>query len=254
MNVGFQNMSRTLFAGAGGMMKSTQDKMERQEKCASQVSFFENQKENLKTMACSSLEEIARKLEMFHSYEDQIAAAKQAYNNSQMTAVLDEARERGEKIAEAAEKAAPKTPEERREEMLEEATDSEESKGMLSEIMDEMTEMIEEAAEEMQEEMLEENLDENAAAELEENAALNLGDKALENEKLAKGLGEQAADNLNINAAQQTAENIQGVTAGIMEDMIEQEMLMRQKDDPGMAVYRAFDEESLTYRHIDYRL
>ena len=107
MNVGLQNINRTLFAGVGGgMLKSTQEKMERQEKCASQVSFFEKQKENLKNMTCSSLEDIARKLEMFHSYEDQIAAAKKAFNNSQMGAVLDEARERGEKIAEAAEKTA----------------------------------------------------------------------------------------------------------------------------------------------------
>ena len=66
-------------------------------------------------MECSTLEDIARKLEMFHSYEDQIAAVKQQYNNSQMAHVLDEAKEIGEKIAEEAEKTAPKTEEERRE-------------------------------------------------------------------------------------------------------------------------------------------
>ena len=223
MNVGFQNLNRTLLANTGGM-KSTQDKMERQEKCASQVSFFEKQKENLKTMACSSLEEIARKLEMFHSYEDQIAAAKKAYNNSQMMSVLDEARERGEKIAEAAEE-APKTPEERREEMLEEAADSEESKGMLTELMEEMTETVEEMTEEMTEEMLEENLEESAADELAEGAAESLGD-----------------------------ETIGGAAPDSLEEVVEQNLLRRQEEDPGISVFQAFDEKSFPYRHIDYRL
>ena len=208
MNVGFQNLNRTLLANTGGM-KSTQDKMERQEKCASQVSFFEKQKENLKTMACSSLEEIARKLEMFHSYEDQIAAAKKAYNNSQMMSALDEARERGEKIAEAAEEAAPKTPEERREEMLEEA----------------MTETVEEMTEEMTEEMLEENLEESAADELAEGAAESLGD-----------------------------ETIGGAAPDSLEEVVEQNLLRRQEEDPGISVFQAFDEKSFPYRHIDYRL
>ncbi len=224
MNVGFQNLNRTLLANTGGM-KSTQDKMERQEKCASQVSFFEKQKENLKTMACSSLEEIARKLEMFHSYEDQIAAAKKAYNNSQMMSVLDEARERGEKIAEAAEEAAPKTPEERKEEMLEEAADSEESKGMLTELMEEMTETVEEMTEEMTEEMLEENLEESAADELAEGAAESLGD-----------------------------ETIGGAAPDSLEEVVEQNLLRRQEEDPGISVFQAFDEKSFPYRHIDYRL
>ena len=62
--------------GTAGMLKSTQDKLERQQKAQSQIEFFENQKENLKNMQCDSIEEIARKLEMFHSYEDQIAAVK----------------------------------------------------------------------------------------------------------------------------------------------------------------------------------
>ena len=97
-----------------GMLKSTQDKLERQQKAQSQIEFFENQKENLKNMQCDSIEDIARKLEMFHSYEDQIAAVKKQYNNEQMFHTMDEARERGEKIAELAEDYAPKTEEERK--------------------------------------------------------------------------------------------------------------------------------------------
>ena len=98
MSVSVQAVNVLSFAGMGGL-KSTQDRQERQQKCDSQVNFFEQQKEKLKDMKCSSLEDIARKLEMFHTYEDQIAAAKKQFNNSQMSHVLDEAREIGEKNA-----------------------------------------------------------------------------------------------------------------------------------------------------------
>ena len=134
--------------GTTGMLKSTQDKSERQQKAQSQIEFFENQKENLKNMQCDSIEEIARKLEMFHSYEDQIAAVKKQYNNEQMFHIMDEARERGEKIAELAEDYAPKTEEERKEEMVEEALGIEE-KGGLTESMEEVQEITEEMVEEL---------------------------------------------------------------------------------------------------------
>ena len=134
--------------GTAGMLKSTQDKSERQQKAQSQIEFFENQKENLKNMQCDSIEEIARKLEMFHSYEDQIAAVKKQYNNEQMFHIMDEARERGEKIAELAEDYAPKTEEERKEEMVEEALGIEE-KGGLTESMEEVQEITEEMVEEL---------------------------------------------------------------------------------------------------------
>lgn len=134
--------------GTAGMLKSTQDKLERQQKAQSQIEFFENQKENLKNMQCDSIEEIARKLEMFHSYEDQIAAVKKQYNNEQMFHTMDEARERGEKIAELAEDYAPKTEEERKEEMVEEALGIEE-KGGLTESMDEVQEITEAMVEEL---------------------------------------------------------------------------------------------------------
>lgn len=137
-------------------LKSTQEKLQRQSECSNKVTFYENQKNNLKNMECDSLEEISRKLELFHGYEDQIAAAKAEYNSSQVFHVLDEARERGEQIAEAAEKYAPKTPEERREEMVEEALGTDESKGELTESMEALAELSEELTEEITEEIDEE--------------------------------------------------------------------------------------------------
>ena len=151
--------------GTAGMLKSTQDKLERQQKAQSQIEFFENQKENLKNMQCDSIEDIARKLEMFHSYEDQIAAVKKQYNNEQMFHTMDEARERGEKIAELVEDYAPKTEEERKEEMVEEALGIEE-KGGLTESMEEVQEITEEMVEELATENVE-LLDEAMTAESE---------------------------------------------------------------------------------------
>lgn len=161
MNIGMQN---NLVFGLGGVsgflnqgMKSTQQKQQRETERDSQIAFFQNQKENLKNMECSSLEEIARKLNMLHSYEDQIAEAKAKFNREQMSHVLDEAQERGEKIAEAAEKYAPKTPEEYREDLAEEAMETEESEGEMSELLEELApEELEELTEELTEEQLQE--------------------------------------------------------------------------------------------------
>ncbi len=162
--------SKSVFAGNlpgihNSMLKSTQDKMERQQKAENQVSFWENQKEKLKEMECGTVEEIARKLEKLHDYEDEIAAVKAAYNSEQMFHILDEAQEQGEKNAEAAEKLEPKTPEERREELAEEAAGTEENEGILEEMMEEVTESMEEVLEEVtesmeetQEELLEEQI------------------------------------------------------------------------------------------------
>ena len=151
--------------GTAGMLKSTQDKLERQQKAQSQIEFFENQKDNLKNMQCDSIEDIARKLEMFHSYEDQIVAVKKQYNSEQMFHTMDEARERGEKIAELAEDYAPKTEEERKEEMVEEALGIEE-KGGLTESVEEVQEITEEMVEELATENVE-LLDEDMTAESE---------------------------------------------------------------------------------------
>ena len=115
------------------MLKSTKEKMERQSERDSKVAFFEAQKENLKNMKTETVEDIAKKLEMFHTYEDEIAAAKQEYNSSQMFHIMDEAEEEAEKRAKEAEKNKPKTEEERKEEAVDEALGTDDDKGMLAE-------------------------------------------------------------------------------------------------------------------------
>ena len=139
-------VQQSLFLNSG--LKSTQQKLERQAKCDNQVAFYENQKNNLKNIVCDNLEDIAEKLDMLHTYEDQIAAVKAQYNHEQMYHTLDEAMEKGEKIAKAVEKTKPKTPEERAEDLAKEALGIEEEEGMLTEILDELTEVIEETMEE----------------------------------------------------------------------------------------------------------
>lgn len=154
MNIGMHGFGSSVFGSGlltmGRGLRSTQQKMERQEARDRQVAFFENQKENLKNVKCETVEEIARKLELFHSYEDQIKAAKMAYNNEQMWHMMDESQEIGEKIAEAVEKSKPKTPEERLEELAEEAAGTESGGGILEEL-DEALEEALELQEEMQE-------------------------------------------------------------------------------------------------------
>ena len=72
------------------MLKSTKDRLDRQAQRDGKIEFYEKQKQNLKNTEAQTVEEIAKKLEMFHSYEDEIKAAKQEYNSSQMLHVLDE--------------------------------------------------------------------------------------------------------------------------------------------------------------------
>ena len=149
MNIKMQSIN--LFSNNG--LKSTKDRLDRQAKRDNKIAFFEQQKENLKNMKANSIEDISRKLDLLHGYDDQITAAKAEYNNSQMFHILDEARERAEKIAEEAEKYAPKTPEERLEDMIEEATGVDKDAGMLAEAMDELEEITEEMMEESVEEL-----------------------------------------------------------------------------------------------------
>lgn len=150
MNIRLQN-TNPMSAGlnnlfGGGMLKSTAQKLERQARRDRQVDFFENQKKNLKNIECSSPEEAARILEMLHTYEDSIAAARAEYNNAQMFHLLDEAKEQGEENAKAIEKSEPKTAEERKKAAVEEALGIDEGKGILSEILDKVTEETLEAA------------------------------------------------------------------------------------------------------------
>lgn len=192
-----------LFAGTGAFaqnrngLKSTQEKIERQQKAGNQIAFWEGQKENLKNMQCDTLDEIARKLEMFHNYEEEIAAVKEAYNSEQIWHVMDEAREMGEKIAEAVEDSEPKTPEERQEEELEEITGVE--KGELMEALDELLEDVENLADSSK---LPEELENsaNGAQELEsfenkDKGLENLGNKAQELESSGEGASELDCSN-----------------------------------------------------------
>lgn len=151
MNINFQGIGNS-FMGGGTILshrglKSTEERLKRQETRDRQISFYENQKANLKNMKCDTIEEIAKKLEMFHSYEDSIAAAKAVYNSEQMMHILDEAREKAEKIAEAVEKMEPKTPEERLEDIVEEAMGIEDGGGMLEEVLEEAAQLQEQTPE-----------------------------------------------------------------------------------------------------------
>ena len=60
----------------GNELKSTRERLDRQEKRDNQIAFYEQQKENLKGMKAETLEEISRKLNLLHGYDDQIALAK----------------------------------------------------------------------------------------------------------------------------------------------------------------------------------
>lgn len=160
----------TGFPGIGKPgLKSTQDRQERMAQRDNKIAFYEQQKENLKSLKTFSLEDISRKLEMLHNFDDQITLAKVEFNKSQVFHILDEAAEIGENIAEAAEENAPKNAEERREDIIEDATGVENDGGMLDEIMDEMEELTEEMMEktaeefeEMTEDLLsEKNLDQS---------------------------------------------------------------------------------------------
>ncbi len=143
MNINIQSIN--FFSNAE--TKAAADRMARQQKRDSTIAFFEKQKENLKNMHTNSLNDIQKKLDILENYNEQIAAAKTEYNNSQVFHVLDEAMERAEKIAEEVKKMAPKTPEERREDMIEEATGIDKNDGILNDTIVELEENLEEGTE-----------------------------------------------------------------------------------------------------------
>lgn len=138
VNFGKNNLFSTI-QSSPNMLKSTKEKLQRQADRDSKVAFFEAQKENLKNTESLDFDDIARKIELLHSYNDLIAAAKQEYNSSQMLHIVDEAEERGEQIKEAEEKNKPKTEEERKEDAIKEANKEangmDESDGLLSELL-----------------------------------------------------------------------------------------------------------------------
>ena len=162
------------------MLKSTKEKMERQSERDSKVAFFEAQKENLKNMKTETVEDIAKKLEMFHTYEAEIAAAKQEYNSSQMFHIMDEAEEEAEKRAKEAEKNKPKTEEERKEEAVDEALGTDDDKGMLAENMEKLSEITDQMTEEMTG-----DLTENIEALPTEKAPEETAEKELSGQKLS---------------------------------------------------------------------
>ena len=162
------------------MLKSTKEKMERQSERDSKVAFFEAQKKKQKNMKTETVEDIAKKLEMFHTYEDEIAAAKQEYNSSQMFHIMDEAEEEAEKRAKEAEKNKPKTEEERKEEAVDEALGTDDDKGMLAENMEKLSEITDQMTEEMTG-----DLTENIEALPTEKAPEETAEKELSGQKLS---------------------------------------------------------------------
>ncbi len=145
----------------GASSNSAREKAARQQKMNSQVDYWENKKESFKGKECGSLEAIKDRLEQLQACEDEIAAAKKAYNHEQMFHVLDEAREQGEKIAEEMKKHEPKTAEERQEELAEDITelvpeDAEELEELRQEKLE--TEKEQEIAEKKDEAVLQQDL------------------------------------------------------------------------------------------------
>ncbi len=152
MNISRHGFGQPLYQNTA--LKSTRERLQRQQKADSQIDYLEERKHGLKSMECGTPEEIARKLEMYHTYEDQIAAVKMAYNQEQMFHVLEEAKEMGEKIAEKIKELEPKTAEEKKKEIAEEASGAEENDGMLEEIFDEIDTLTEEMLDELKTEQL----------------------------------------------------------------------------------------------------
>ena len=136
VTINFSKNTSAPWQSNANMLKSTREKIQRQEERDGKIAFFETQKQNLKNQKADTIEEIAKKLEKFHTYEDEIAAAKQEYNSSQMFHILDEAEERGEQMAKAAEKYKPKTEEEQKKEAQGEAAGTDGKTDDMSESID----------------------------------------------------------------------------------------------------------------------
>ena len=151
MNISMANSPLSVLTQHYGKgLKSTEEKIERFQKTQSQIDFFEGKKAELKNKHCTTMEEIAEKLELFNNYNDQIDAVKKQFNQEQVMHCMDEAKELGEKIAKAAEKLEPKTAEERRKELVEEALGIEDEGGILDELLEDMPEeALQETLEEM---------------------------------------------------------------------------------------------------------
>lgn len=185
MKIGVNN-HHAVFAGnlnvlRGNNLKSSKERTERQQETDRQVEYWEQKKSQLKKRSADTVEAIARKLEDFHTYEDQIQSVKKAAVLEEFSHVIEEAEEFGEKVAKAADKLAPKTPEEKIQDLIEEAEEEDSNNDMLSEVTEEISnaskllleqmkqqieeepEDIEEQLEKMTEETLETNIVEEQA-------------------------------------------------------------------------------------------
>lgn len=176
MKVGV-NSHDSVFAGGlnvfcGNNLKSSKERTERQQGTDRQVEYWEQKKSQLKKRSADTVEDIARKLEDFHTYEDQIQSVKKASVLEEISHITEEAEEFGEKVAKAVNKLEPKTPEERIKELIEETEDEDSSDDMLSEVtedisndlkllLEETKQQVEESAdveEQLEKEMLETNI------------------------------------------------------------------------------------------------
>lgn len=192
-------------------LKSREEKMERQQNRDDQVAVLEKHKADLKNKECGSVEEIEDKLGLLHSYEDQIRMVKQAYNMEQMRHILDEAREKGEKMAEELKKLAPKTEEERKKALREEALGIEENQGMLSELLDELTEEVTGGLPEEETDGLPKKTTEGLPEEVTDRLTEEITDGL--SEKTADRLSEKVADESSAEAAEETLDRLTGETA-----------------------------------------
>ena len=227
-----------------GGLKSREEKLERQQNRDRQIETLEKQKADLKNRECGSLEEIEDKLDLLHSYEDQITAVKQAFNNEQMHHILDEAREKGEKIAEEIKKFAPKTKEEREKELQEEALGIEEDQGMLSELMEELSEELEEVIEEELTEEIEGEPSEEVSEEMEEMEELSgelteeieelSGEVTEEIEELSGEVTEEIEKELSAEVSKElskeAAEDMAGETAEELAENVTEELPEREAE------------------------
>lgn len=197
-------------------LKSREEKMERQQNRDDQVAVLEKQKADLKNKECGSVEEIEDKLGLLHSYEDQIRMVKQAYNMEQMRHILDEAREKGEKMAEELKKLAPKTEEERKKILQEEALGIEENQGILSELLDELTEEVPGGLTDKVTEKVADGLMDKVTEEV----ADGLTDKVTEEvpdgspEKIADELSEEGIEEPGAEATEETLDRLVGEMKG----------------------------------------
>lgn len=249
MNIGTNSSnirSNSIFVGKLPIMqnttlKSTQEKIERQQKTNNKIEFWENQKESLKNLKCDTIEDIVKKLDKFNTYQDEIAATKMAYNNEQMWHVMDEAKEQGEKIAQEVEKMEPKTPKERREDIVEEALETNENEGILDEITEEMNEIIEEMQEQLPDKAIEE------VEEMQEQLEDQTTEKIEETQEQLK--------NQSTEKVEETQEQLKNVSK---EDLINQnlENNVKKQDFSAYSPYDLTKEIDLknSYKSLDVRI